>query len=101
MSAVLPWAVGAVVLVLAGVLATVRGGRHRRPADVSVDHARSLLSRLDLALDQIGDDIPPASVAEARRLQLLAGGCLAGTPGPDDARRCVEYGERALRLITR
>lgn len=97
MSSVLPWIIGAVVLVLLGILAARRG---RRPeSEVTVDRARSLLSQLDLAIDQAQDDAPADTLAEVRRLHLLAGAALAGDPGPADARRSAALSGRALRLL--
>lgn len=98
MSAALPWIVGALLLVVLGILAA-RAGRRRTTPTVTVDRARSLLSQLDLALDQAAADVPADTIAQARRLQLLAGGCLAHDPDADDARRSAEFSERALGLL--
>ncbi len=97
MSSALPWIVGVIVLVVLGVLAT-EVGRRGHP-EVTVDRARSLLSELELALDHRADEVTPDTLAEAQRLHLLAGGCLAGAPNADDARRSAELSERALRLL--
>lgn len=97
MSGAAPWIVGVIALVLLGVLAA-RAGRRTHPA-VTVDRARSLLSELELALDHRADHVSADTLAEARRLHLLAGGSLTGTPGADDARRSAELSERALRLL--
>ena len=84
-------------LVLLGILAT-RRGRRAEPA-VTVDRACKQLSKLDVALDQAGDDVPADVLAQARRLRLLAGAALADDPDVDDARRSVDLSARALRLL--
>lgn len=98
MSAALPWIVGVLLVIAVGGFAAW-AGRHRSPTPVTVDRARSLLSELELAVDQAAGTVPTDTLAEARRLQLLAGGCLAGRPDAADARRSAEYSRRALRLL--
>ena len=98
MTAALPWIIGALVLIVAGVLATW-AARHRPTPAITVDRARSLLSQLDLAIDQAADDVPAKDLTEPRRLQLLAGGCLAHSPNSADARRSSAFSRRALKLL--
>jgi len=95
---VLPWVLGAVVL--AGLAAAPVAGtlvRRRRTVAAGRDRARSLCSRLEVALD--GTDAPEPARREARRCLLLAGAALAGRPGPADVARAADWARTGLAAL--